>query len=191
MNQKVMPQKPKKLINFSEMLNKQNQPLKNNITSEQEVELKIPKLISETVPLFNYAIIAYRLSEAQARFIYPKYKDETVNWDENKRMIMPDMPINLPFKEIIETNQFKSMVIYFLTNLKAGLRIYKGELVKTSDTSDLKDLDLVKNKITVHLKRHQGESSIEGTKLYIDFEQNTLYTLIDSTALCAYEFTKK
>lgn len=181
---------PKILKKASEVLDT-NSKLKFILKSEIEEKLIVPEIVLKTQPLFNYNIIAYRLSEAQARLIYPKYKDESVNWDENKRLLMPDMPINLPYAEIIETNEFQSIVVQFLSNLRAGLKIYKGELVMTSKSGNLKQLDLKNNKIIIHLTKHQGETSIEGTKLFIDFHQNTLYTIIDSSAICAYELIKK
>lgn len=156
-----------------------------------EEELILPKTVKTINPIFDYNLVAYRLTEAQARFAFPKYRDESINWNDDERSLMPDFNIDLPFDELVKdpTGEFNLIVFSRLQNV----RVHKAELIKSSLTSNLNPElpDLDTHKVILHNRKDFGNESMAGHKVHIDFYNNIVYTLTHSSSFCALDIIKK
>lgn len=143
-------------------------------------ELEIPDYIKQVETLFNYEVIAYQLSEQQARLIYPKYKDESINWSQEESERMPTLNINLPFSKLILTAEFAVMAnsrLYQIQNF-VGQRIFRDETGKI--VTDYKN----KSKYVFN-RQDLGNNSLSGVKIQFDWYNDVIYTLTDKSVFAA------
>lgn len=145
-------------------------------------ENQLPEIVSKIQPLFNYNLVAYQLSESQARFAYPKYKDGGVNWNADEKAQIPELNIDLPFEDLIGQKDgiFEIITLSRLNNI----RVYKSKLLQASLKSDI---HFIPEKSTLYNRKDFGDESLAGLKVHIDYYNNTVYSLVDSYSISAYK----
>jgi hypothetical protein len=158
--------------------------------------IPLPLEVQRIVPIFNYQLVAWQLSLPQARFAYPKFRDEVVNFNEDERSQIPELNTSLPFNEIIKDPNFIIVTNSRLNNIK----VYEAQLISSS--CNIKDINTDRNKLyykalnhlhldteklILNVRKDFGDESISGMKCHVDYYNDVVYTLADPSSFSSYQ----
>lgn len=139
--------------------------------------IKTPEKIKKLSPIFDYQVIAWQLTEKEARAVYPKYSDGITNFSEDEKMAFPDLDIeNKPFLDLINDPIFNQIAIIRANELK----IYQGQLLQNSITNSTEAL-------IINARQDLGSENLCGHKYHIDYFNNIIYTLSDRLSFSSIE----